>query len=326
MKKKVALGIDIGGTNTALGLVDSSGRFVYEETFATCAHESFALFRSRLSEKIHALCERFAGDYVLTGIGAAAPTGNYYRGTIESPSNFKWGNVEFVSLMQEHYDLPIVITNDANAAALGEMRYGEARSMHNFMVVTLGTGVGSGIVVNGDLVYGHDGLAGELGHTIVEPQGRQCACGRRGCLEAYASARGICRTVFELLSMHTDDSEFRYISFNALSAEMIYQFALRGDHLALAAFEYTGRILGRALADAAAYFSPQAIIIFGGLAQAGNFLLDPVRRHFDENLLNVYKGKVQILPSQKNKGNLAVLGASVLVQKELEKMGKLAAQ
>ena len=325
MKKQVTLGIDIGGTNTALGLVDSFGHCLHEETFPTWAHESFPLFFFRLSEKINAMLARSFQDYLLAGIGAAAPTGNYYRGTIEAPSNFKWGHVEFVKAVQERYELPVAITNDANAAALGEMMYGEARGMQNFIVMTLGTGVGSGIVVNGELLYGHDGLAGELGHTCVVPEGRHCACGRRGCLEAYVSARGICRTVFELLALRMEESEFRQISFEQLTEEKIYEAALRQDSLALAAFEHTGEILGRALADAVAYFSPEAIVIFGGLTKAGALLFDPMKRHFERNLLGVFKDKVKILPSRKSTCNIAVLGASVLIQKELEKIGKKAA-
>lgn len=325
MKKIVTLGIDIGGTNTALGLVDTHGQCVYEETFLTCAHEAFSLFLDRLSEKINALLNRFSEDYALAGIGAAAPTGNYFRGTIEAPSNFNWGYVDFVKALQERYDLPIAITNDANAAALGEMMFGAAHGMLNFIVVTLGTGVGSGIVVNGELVYGHDGLAGELGHTIIKPNGRQCSCGRRGCLEAYVSARGLCRTAFELLAWRMDDSELRHLSFREMTAVKIHAAAQRHDALALAAFDYTGRLLGRALADTVAYFSPEAIIIFGGLANAGDFLFQPVRRHFEEHLLGVYKSKVKILASHKQGGNIAVLGASVLIQKELDKLGKKAA-
>jgi glucokinase len=318
MKKRVALGIDIGGTNTAFGLVDSDGTCLHEESFATLAHEPFSFFLARLSEKINGIGERLADECVVEGIGAAAPTGNYYRGTIEAPSNFKWGKVDFVSIMKAHYNLPVAITNDAKAAALGEMRYGAAKEMQNFIVVTLGTGVGSGIVVNGHLIYGHDGLAGELGHTISEPGGRQCSCGRYGCLETYVSSRGICRTVFELLARRNDDSELRQISFAELTAKKIYEAAVRRDPLALAAFEYTGRILGRTLADTVAYFSPEAIIIFGGLAKAGDLLFKPTRRHFEENLLEIYKGKVKIIPSQKLSCNMAVLGASVLIRKEIE--------
>lgn len=320
MKKKVTLGIDIGGTNTALGLVDARGNCLHEESFPTSAQESFSLFFSRLSEKIDAIIERFSQEYVLQGIGAAAPAGNYYRGTIEAPSNFKWGKVEFVSILKSHYHMPVAVTNDAKAAALGEMMYGAAKGMQDFVVVTLGTGVGSGIVVNAHLIYGHDGLAGELGHTTVEPGGRQCSCGRSGCLETYASSRGICRTVFELLAQRIDESELRQISFNELTAERIYEAALRHDRLALEAFEYTARMLGRALADATAYFSPEAIIIFGGLAKAGDLLFEPTRRHFEHNLLDMFKGKVKILPSSVPNCNPAVLGASVLIQQEIDEM------
>ena len=267
------------------------------------------------------MLEAFGREHVLEGIGAAAPAANYFHGTIESPSNFEWGRVEFVRILQERYRVPIAITNDAKAAALGEMVFGEARGMQDFIVITLGTGLGSGIVVNGELIYGHDGLAGELGHTIVEPRDRQCNCGRRGCLETYASSPGICRTVFELLAHRLDDSELRGIAFNDLTAEKIYQAATRNDVLALAAFEYTGEILGRALADATACFSPEAIILFGGLAKAGAFLFEPTRRHFEENLLDIYKGKVKIVPSHAAVCNTAVLGACVLVRKEIEKLG-----
>lgn len=320
MKQKFTLGIDIGGTNTVLGMVDGQGQCVHEEIFPTWAHESFPQFFVRLSEKINTLQARFAEDYEMIGIGAAAPAGNYLRGAIQAPCNFNWGEVEFVRLMQERYHLPVAITNDANAAALGEMIYGEARGRQNFIVVTLGTGLGSGIVVNGHLVYGHDGLAGELGHTTIEPGGRQCSCGRCGCLETYVSSRGICRTVFALLAQRLDESELRQISFNELTAEKVYEAARRDDVLAHAAFEYTGQILGRALANAAAYFSPEAIILFGGLAKAGPLLFEPTQRHFDDNLLHVYKDKIKIIPSSGLKCNIAVLGACALVQKEIEKM------
>ncbi|MDZ7290936.1 MAG: ROK family protein [candidate division KSB1 bacterium] len=322
MKAQVTLGIDIGGTNTALGLVDAEGHCFHEESFSTLAQEPFSSFFSRLSGKIDALLQHFAHEYVLEGIGAAAPAGNYYRGTIDAPSNLKWGTVDFVHLMKDRYKIPVAITNDANAAALGEMIYGEAKGMRDFIVITLGTGLGSGIVVNGNVIYGHDGLAGELGHTVIEPGGRQCYCGRYGCLETYVSSRGICRTVFELLAQRTEVSELRQISFNELTAVKIYECALRQDPLALAAFEYTGRILGRALADTVAYFSPEAIIIFGGLAKAGELLLAPTRRHFENNLLEVFKGKVKIIPSGVTQCNIAVLGASVLIQKEIEKMNR----
>ncbi len=321
MKKSATFGIDIGGTNTTLGLVDGEGNCLFEESFPTQAHESFSKFYSRLSEKMAAILERFGNEYHLQGIGAAAPTGNYARGIIEAPSNFKWGKVDFVNILRQHFDLPVAITNDAKAAALGEMEFGAAKGMLNFMVVTLGTGVGSGIVVNGSLIYGHDGLAGEFGHTTIKPGGRQCGCGRCGCLETYVSSRGICRTVFELLARSNCSSELRQICFNDLTAEKIYQLALRNDGIAISAFEYTGKILGRALADASAYFSPEAIIIFGGLAKAGELLIEPTRRHFEENLLDIYKGKIRLIASKVANGSAAVLGASALIRKEIEKTG-----
>jgi glucokinase len=322
MKKKVALGIDIGGTNTTLGLADEQGQCFDDESFPTWAHQSFARFFERLAETIDKILARLPQEYEVMGIGVAAPAGNYYQGTIDAPSNFSWGKVELVRLMTEYYHLPVAITNDANAAALGEMMYGQAKGMQNFLVVTLGTGLGSGIVVNGNLIYGHGGLAGELGHTIAEPGGRQCACGRRGCLEMYVSSRGICRTVFELLAKRLDDSELRQISFNELTAEKVYEAAQRDDALARETFECTGRILGRALADAVACFGPEVIIIFGGLAKAGPLLFEPVQRHFEDNLLDVYKGKVKIIPSSVSKCSIAVLGACALIQKEIEKINR----
>jgi glucokinase len=292
---------------------------LHEESFPTLGYDSFASFFSRLSERIAAIAERFSKEYELAGIGAAAPTANYARGTIEAPSNLKWGTVEFVNIMRNHYNLPVAITNDAKAAALGEMEYGEARGMQNFIMVTLGTGVGSGIVVNGELIYGHDGLAGEFGHTIIQQEGRQCNCDRLGCLETYVSSRGIVRTVFELLAQRMADSVLREISYSQLTAEKVYQLALAGDSIALEAFENTGKLLGRALADMAAYFSPEAIVIAGGLAKAGELLFKPTRRHFEENLLEIFKGKIKILPSNVRNGSAAVLGASLLIRKEIEK-------
>lgn len=326
MKKKVALGIDIGGTNTALGLADEQGQSFEDESFPTWAHQPFARFFERLAEKIDTILASLPPEYEVIGIGVAAPAGNYFQGTIDAPSNFNWGKVEVVRWMTEYYQLPVAVTNDANAAALGEMRYGQAQCMQNFIVVTLGTGLGSGIVVNGSLIYGHGGLAGELGHTIIKPGGRQCGCGRQGCLEMYVSSRGICRTVFELLAQRLDDSELRQISFNELTAEKVYAAAQRDDALARAAFEYTGRILGRALADAVACLGPEVIILFGGLAKAGPLLFEPVRQHFEDNLLHVYKGKVKIIPASVPKCSIAVLGACALIQKELEKINRAALQ
>lgn len=326
MKKKIALGIDIGGTNTAIGLADEQGQSFEDESFPTWAHQSFARFFERLAEKIDKILASLPQEYEVIGIGVAAPAGNHLQGTIDAPSNFSWGKVELVNLMTEYYHLPVAVTNDANAAALGEMSYGQAKGMQNFIVVTLGTGLGSGIVVNGNLVYGHNGMAGELGHTTIELGGRQCACGRHGCLETYVSSPGICRTVFELLAQRLDESELRQISFSQLTSEKVYEAAQRDDALARAAFEYTGRILGRALADAVACLGPEVIILFGGLAKAGPLLLEPVRRHFEDNLLHIYKGKVKIIPASVPKCSIAVLGACVLIQKEVEKVNAVALQ
>lgn len=317
--KSATVGIDIGGTKTAVGLIDDLGNSLSEDTFPTCAQEDFNRFFGNLSEMIEKLVARSSHECKLAGIGVAAPNANYFLGTIETPSNFTWGRVEIVKLLHKEFQVPVAITNDAKAAALGELIYGEAKGMRDFMVVTLGTGLGSGIVVNGELLYGHDGHAGELGHTIIEPRGRQCGCGREGCLEMYVSSRGLCRTVFEFLSSRRDDSKLRQLSFSELTAKKVYEAAIAGDALALDAFEYTGKILGGALANAAAYFSPEAIIIFGGLANAGDLLLAPTRKNFEANLLNVYKGKIKIFLSGTPKGSAAVLGASVLIQKELEK-------
>lgn len=321
MLKLVTLGIDIGGTKTALGLIDDLGNCLGDDTFPTCAQDDFNHFIANLSERVKKLVVRFSHECQLAGIGVAAPNANYFHGTIETPSNFKWGRVEIVRLLHQQFHVPVAITNDAKAAALGEMIYGEAKGMRDFMVVTLGTGLGSGIVVNGELLYGHDGHAGELGHTIIEPRGRQCGCGREGCLEMYVSSRGLCRTVFEFLSNRRDDSKLRQISFSELTAKKVYEAAIAGDSLALDAFEYTGKILGCALANAAAYFSPQAIIIFGGLANAGALLLAPTQKNFEANLLNVYRGKIKIVLSGTPKGSAAVLGASVLIQKEMRRSG-----
>jgi glucokinase len=222
--------------------------------------------------------------------------------------------------MKKYYDLPSVITNDANAAAIGEMKFGAAKGMKDFIMITLGTGVGSGIVANGDLIYGADGFAGEIGHTIYDPNGRQCGCGRKGCLETYTSAGGIKRTVFELLALYNDESELRDISFNDMTSKKISEAARKGDKIALKAFDETGRILGIKLADAIAHTSPQAIILFGGLACSGELIFKPTQKYMEENVLNIFKNKVKLIPSALTAGNAAVLGASALIWNELDKV------
>ncbi len=313
-----AIGIDIGGTNTAIGVVNREGICLADTSIATGAYEDVKDFVRALHERIQVLLQKLGMQNELKGIGIGAPNGNYYNGTIEFAPNLRWrGVIRMVDLVKQHYDTLVVLTNDANAAAIGEMMYGGAKGMRDFIVITLGTGLGSGIVVNGELVYGHDGFAGEIGHTIVDPNGRQCGCGRRGCLETYASASGIKRTVFELLADSNTSSELRAVNFNDLTAAMLTEAATRGDKLALEAFEYTGKILGLKLADAVAHTSPEAIFLFGGLAHAGEFIFEPTQRHMEANMLNIYKNKVKLLPSGL-KNNVAVLGASALVWKELE--------
>jgi glucokinase len=320
MSIEVTLGIDIGGTNTVLGFVDGQGKCLAESSIPTRAHEDACSLVERLTLKIREVFASLSDQCVILGIGIGAPNANYYRGTVENPPNLNWkGVTPLVALIKERFDLPVVITNDANAAALGEMQFGAARGMRDFIVITLGTGLGSGIVSNGELIYGADGFAGEIGHTIVDPQGRECGCGKRGCLEAYASATGICRTIFEMLCNMRDASEFRDMSYHQLTAKKITEAACKGDAIALAAFDYTGGILGMKLADSVAHTSPEAIILFGGLAHAGDLLFIPTKRAMEENLLGIFRGKVKLLPSSLPEGNTAVLGAAALSWTELLK-------
>jgi glucokinase len=319
MKFEVAVGIDIGGTNTAIGFVSRDGQCLYESSVPTNSTEPAPVLIDRLHVLIQDEVDVHPDKYVIKGIGIGAPNGNYLRGTVENAPNLHWGGaVNLVELFARHYDLPIKVTNDANAAAIGEMLFGAAQHMKDFIVITLGTGLGSGIVVAGNLVYGHDGFAGELGHTIVDPMGRQCGCGRRGCLETYASAGGICRTVFELLAESKEASSLRGISFDDLTARSITDAARQGDSIALKAFDLTGKILGLKLADAVAHTSPEAIILFGGLANAGDLIFAPTKRHMEEQMLNIFTGKVKLLPSGLTNRNVAVLGASALIWSELE--------
>jgi len=316
--KKVAIGIDIGGTNTVLGIVDKEGKVISESSIPTKTHPDYTIYMTALVEAVNTLLDPVRGDVEVVGMGVGAPNGNYYNGTIEFAPNLKFkGVVPVVDFLRQKFDYPhIILTNDANAAAIGEMIYGGARGMKHFIMITLGTGVGSGIVVNGEMVYGHDGFAGEIGHTIVDPNGRECGCGRNGCLETYTSAPGIKRTVFELLATMTDPSELRNISFNELSAKRIDEAARKGDAIALEAFDYTGEVLGLKLADAVAHTSPEAFFLFGGLANAGELIFEPVRHYLEENVLNIYKNKVKVLPSELPASDAAVLGASALVWKE----------
>lgn len=317
---QVVLGIDIGGTNTAFGLVDEKGKCYLSGQIPTDRHCPVDSFLITLFEAFNARYEEIKNNFELVGIGLGAPSANYFKGTIDNPSNFNWGYVEIVKLISTQYALPVVVTNDANAAAIGELKYGVARDFHNFIEITLGTGLGSGIIVNGTLVHGHDGFAGEIGHMVVAENGRVCSCGRRGCLETYVSANGIRRTAFELLSIYSDESSLRDYSFNALTSKLIYQAAIKGDRIANMAFEFTGEKLGKALANSVVHFSPEAIVIFGGLASAGNLIINPLRFHFENNLLSLYKGKVKILLSSLMESeNAAILGAAAIIWDEILK-------
>lgn len=318
-RTKVVLGIDVGGTNTNFGLIKENGEDILFESIPTNSNEPAERLFVNLFTKFKEITKPLNGSYELLGIGIGAPNANYYKGTVENPPNLKWGYVDVVALVKRFIDVPVVLTNDANAAALGEMYFGVARGMKDFIVITLGTGLGSGIVVNGNLVLGHDGFAGEIGHTVYDPNGRLCGCGRRGCLETYASATGIRRTVMELISTTTYESKLRSISFNDLDAKMITDAALNGDKIALQAFDFTAKVLGLKLADAIAHTSPEAIILFGGLANAGDLLLVPTKKYMEENLFHAFKNKVKILKSNLNEGKSAVLGAAALIWHELKK-------
>lgn len=316
--KEVVAGIDIGGTNTVYGLVDKEGTIILNSSISTSMYNDFDSFLKALYSSMEKSVNSLDEKIKLIGIGIGAPNGNYYNGSIEFAPNLKWkGIINVVEEFKKYCDLPVFLTNDANAAAMGEMIYGSAKGMKDFIFMTLGTGVGSGIVANGKLIYGHDGFAGEIGHTIVYPDGRDCACGRKGCLETYTSAGGIKRTVAQLLNDRKKNSLLRKIDLKILSAKDISDAANKGDELALEAFEMTGKILGLKLTDAVAHTSPEAIFIFGGLAQAGDLIFNPVKKYFEEYLLNIYKNKVKILQSGLEANNAAILGAAALVLNEL---------
>ena len=321
MGEEVVLGIDIGGTFTKLGLVDKSGTILMEDEVRSTEHETIEAFIADIHHHIHQGIREMDGKIELMGIGVGAPNGNFYSGTIEHAPNLTWkGIIPFVELMEKQFGIPAVVTNDANAAALGEMLFGDAMGLENFVMITLGTGLGSGLVVNGGLIYGHDGFAGELGHVRAVDNGRQCGCGKRGCLETYVSATGIKRTVFELLAEENMDSAFRKIPFSKLKPKLITALAEEGDPIAIKAFERTGFLLGRSLADTVAHISPAKIFLFGGLAKAGKWIIDPTCKSMEEHLLPIYREKIQILPSALLHKNIAVLGAAALSWKQLKRL------
>ncbi|HVB03103.1 MAG TPA: ROK family protein [Chitinophagaceae bacterium] len=314
MIQQLAVGIDIGGTNTVFGVVDRRGNLLFENTMSTRGFEDVTLFVDALYSRIAPLIDQVGGAEQIKGMGIGAPNGNFYNGTIEFAPNLPWkGVIPLSNLIKERFGLQAVVTNDANAAAIGEMTYGAAKGMKDFIMITLGTGLGSGIVANGQLIYGHDGFAGELGHVIVEDEGRLCGCGRYGCLETYASATGILRTMEDLLKKKKTDSLLRTVPPGQLSAKTICDAAIKGDKLALEAVEFTAKILGKALANAIAFTAPEAIILFGGLTKAGDLLLIPTRKYMDRQVLKIWSGKVKLMQSQLKESHAAILGASALV-------------
>lgn len=318
--KDLTVGIDIGGTNTKFGIVDRDGTVYHQGNIVTTDYEEFNDFFDGMADTIREAIHFLPTDTRVVGIGVGAANGNFYNGTIEQATNLKWkGILPLASMFTREFQVPCLLTNDANAAAVGEMIYGKAKGMRDFVMITLGTGLGSGFVCNGELVNGRHGIAGEVGHTSVNPNGRDCNCGKRGCLETYVSATGIRRTVYKLLADHLEPSELRSISFEDLNTKMITEAALRGDVVALHAFEYTGRILGMKLAETAVHTDPEAIFLFGGLTLAGDLIFKPTIRHMEENLMPLYRGKIKVLPSGLSNQAAPILGASSLVWDYLDR-------
>lgn len=311
----LAIGVDIGGTGTKYGIVDRDGNVLFSGEMSTRKHTEVTTFIEELHQVLSDLIEKAGGIGRMKGIGVGAPNGNFYTGTIEYAPNLPWkGIIPLAKMIEDKFKLPVTLTNDANAAAIGEMMYGAAKGMKDFIMITLGTGVGSGIVANGKLIYGHDGFAGELGHTIVIPDGRlHKGTGKKGSLESYASATGVMLTAIEKLDGSREDSLLRKVPRENLDSKAVYEAAIQGDKLALDIFEFTGKILGLALANAVMFSSPEAIVLFGGLTKAGDLILQPTRKHMEENLIQVFQNKVKILVSHLKESDAAILGASALV-------------
>jgi len=314
--KEIVAGVDIGGTNTVYGLVDRTGRVVTESSLETTDYPEIEDFVAALVSAINKLIS--SGDYKLLGIGIGAPNANYHKGTIELAPNLAWkGIVPLAELIRKKIDIPVIVTNDANAAAMGEMIFGGAKNMKDFIVLTLGTGLGSGIVINGQMVYGHTGFAGELGHTTVVPGGRACGCGRKGCFETYASASGLVRTVLMLLSEMRENSILRDVLPSELTSKKIAEAALKNDPVALKAMDYTAEKLAFGIYNAIGFSSPEAVFLFGGLANAGEILFEPVRKYVEMNVQPIFRGTVKILPSGIPESNAAVMGAAALIWNEI---------
>lgn len=313
-KKPYVLGLDMGGTNSVLGVVDARGHVLARTSIKTQAFPDINDYVNALYEEAIKIVDSVGGMDLIRGIGAGVPNGNYYTGYIQDAMNLPWQTVPFAQLLSDRFGIPCKITNDANAAAMGEMTYGAARGMKNFIMITLGTGVGSGIVVDGKVVYGSDGFAGELGHVVIDhtEAGRSCGCGRKGCLETYCSATGVARTAREILENTTTESLLRKLDPETITSFDVYQAAEAGDEVALKIFNYTGDILGKACADFAAFNSPEAFVFFGGLTKAGDYLMNPIRKAYEDNVLCIYQGKAKLLVSSLNGSEAAVLGASAL--------------
>lgn len=316
--KEVVAGVDIGGTNSGLGLVEKTGKIIAEDNMITTDYPDINDFVTAMMGSINKMVEGKTG-IKLVGIGIGAPNANYHKGTIELAPNLLWkGIVPIAKIVRKMTDIPVVITNDAKAAAIGEMVFGGAKKMKNFIVLTLGTGLGSGIVINGEVLYGHTGFAGELGHTIVIQGGRACGCGRRGCFETYGSATGLVRTTLHLLSNMQEESALRDIPPSQLTGKTVAEAAIKKDPVALEAMNYTAKMIAFGISNAVAFSSPEAVFLFGGLAQAGETLFKPVKKYVDQSVMPIFKGTVKILPSDIPESNAAVLGAAALAWNELK--------
>ena len=315
--KKVVVGIDVGGTNSAFGFVDKEGNILAQGNIRTDISDDFGEYLKSLTKEIYTIYSNISNDYEIAGFGIGAPNGNYFKGTIENAPNLKWkGKIEFVRRLSEMTGKSSYLTNDANAAAIGEKVFGKAKDMNDFVVITLGTGLGSGIYCGGRLLYGHTSQAGEVGHIIVKENGRLCGCGRRGCLEKYASATGIKITALEFLKNSNKKSLLRNYNEKEIDSKLIFDCALKNDEMALDCFEYTGEVLGKALANLVAVLSPEAIFLFGGLALSGDLILKPVRKYCEDYLLNIFKGSVKIELSGLKENSAAILGAAALCYSE----------
>lgn len=313
--KPYVIGLDMGGTNSVFGIVDQRGNIKSQTVISTKAYPDFKDYVKAAYEALQPALDQVGGIQNIRAMGIGAPDANYYTGNIENAANLAWkGIVPCAQLFEEVFGIPVRVTNDANAAAMGEMTYGVARGMKNFIMITLGTGVGSGIVVDGRVVYGSDGFAGELGHFVIDhsDNARSCGCGRKGCLEAYTSATGVARTAREFLKHSSEASLLRDLVADEITSYDVFKAAEKGDKLALDIFNYTGRILGTACADFATFCSPEAFVFFGGLTKAGEYLMQPLRKAYEENILFLYKNEAKLLISALNGSEAAVLGASAL--------------